>query len=98
MDLKAISCRIEWSVFQVHSTKHTQVVIFIINLITKPLKWCFSLKGIYKQQPRFPLMHAHETCILNKQVGKLIHGLSETLAIRSDEELDREFTPCKLST
>ena len=36
MDLKAISCRIEWSLFQVHSTKHAQV-IFIINLITKPL-------------------------------------------------------------
>ena len=24
MDLKAISCRIEWSLFQVHSTKHAR--------------------------------------------------------------------------
>ena len=46
MDLKAISCRIEWSLFQVHSTKHTRVIIFIINLITKPLQWCFGLKGL----------------------------------------------------
>ena len=26
MDLKAISCRIEWSLFQVHSTKHVRVI------------------------------------------------------------------------
>ena len=26
MDLKAISCRIEWSLFQVHSTKHARVI------------------------------------------------------------------------
>ena len=37
IDLKAISCRIEWSLFQVHSPKHVKVIIFIINFITKPL-------------------------------------------------------------
>ena len=26
MDLKAFSCRIEWSLFQVHSTKHARVI------------------------------------------------------------------------
>ena len=38
MGLKAISCRIEWSLFQVHSTKYARVIVFIINLI-------LSLKG-----------------------------------------------------
>ena len=31
MDLKAISCRIEWSLFQVRSSKHARVIIFIMN-------------------------------------------------------------------
>ena len=30
IDLKAISCRIEWSLFQVHRPKHTEVMIFIL--------------------------------------------------------------------
>ena len=31
IDLKAISCSIEWSLFQVHSSKHARVIIFIMN-------------------------------------------------------------------
>ena len=41
-----ISCKIEWSLFQVYNTKHAQVIIFIINFITKPLKWLLGLKGL----------------------------------------------------
>ena len=37
IDLKAISCRIEWSLFQVHRPKHAKVIIFILSVITKPL-------------------------------------------------------------
>ena len=31
MDLKGISCRIEWFLSQVHNPKHTQVMTFIIT-------------------------------------------------------------------
>ena len=35
IDLKAISCRIEWSLFQVHRTKHAEVIMFILAFYHK---------------------------------------------------------------
>ena len=35
MDLKAVSCRIEWSLFQVCSLNHSQVILFIMNFLSQ---------------------------------------------------------------
>ena len=60
MDLKAISCRIEWSLFQVHSTKHARVIQLVSSckygINTGPVRiriyraffLCFSLTGEQK--------------------------------------------------
>ena len=37
MDLKAILYRIDWSLFQIHSPKHVQIIMFIMKFIIKPL-------------------------------------------------------------
>ena len=49
MDLKAISCRIEWSLFQVHSTKHARASYNFYNKsdhkATIVALWCQRVKG-----------------------------------------------------
>ena len=42
MDLKAILCRTEWSLFQVHNTKHMQVIIFIMNFKGLTQRLCLN--------------------------------------------------------
>ena len=44
-DLKAISCRIEWSLFHVHSLKHMRVLIFIQTLSLSHCSGSSALKG-----------------------------------------------------
>ena len=46
IDLKAISCRIEWYLFQVYRPKHTEVIIFILACYHKAIIVAFGLKGL----------------------------------------------------
>ena len=45
IDLKAISCRIEWSLFQVHRPKHVEVVILYWLVITSHYSDISASKG-----------------------------------------------------
>ena len=56
MGLKAISCRIEWSSSQVHSTKHAQVIIFIINHKATIVAFLPQRVKLYMQYTRIKLV------------------------------------------
>ena len=51
IDLKAISCRIEWSLFQVHGPKHAEVTIFILAYYHKATIVAFWPQRVINEWP-----------------------------------------------
>ena len=47
-----ISCRIEWSIFQVHSTKHAQLIVFSNGLYHKAIVVVFQPQGVNVKSTR----------------------------------------------
>ena len=68
MDLKRISCRIEWSLFQVYNPKHMRVIIYVQKILfIKDNIVAFSIKHMYFlfQLHQYQYIYVARTLTLN---------------------------------